>query len=150
MNREIKLIPKSSKWIFIFNGTLFFIMGLRYLLFGNSGFEFNQAFGISFLVLSLLTFGFLLVAYSAFFGLEAKIQIDQSGLNIKESLSKRKSQYSWESIDQIHFQTYAVKLCLKNGDKKAFKLQTSADISKEIKLAIREMASDKDIEVISG
>lgn len=78
-----------------------------------------------------------------------RFSLDENMLLFKKSLSNRPIIFDWDRIKRIEMGPYRM-IIAEEGSDKTLDYQTSSEISKEIKSAIREMAKSKHIEVVAG
>lgn len=78
-----------------------------------------------------------------------KIKIEENALTIKEGLWSGISRFNWDDIKQIKLGSYKIWVT-SNGKEKKFNLDSTSQISIEIKKAIREIGLQKNITVIGG
>ncbi len=113
----------------------------------------DEKFG--FIVWSYLILGGLYLLGYSFLGLSEKskyapkVLLNEDYILIKKSFWKPAKQLNWNNISSIKYQSYQIDF---RGNKETytFTYDTSSATSIEIKRAIRELAENKRMQVISG
>lgn len=150
MKKTIELTPKFTKWGFVINGTVNTAIGLNLVLQADTWLHWVTIGGI-FLVLA----GPILVIYAIILfnpnnKITPKVQLDEKGIYIKQDLHKRALKIDWSNIKEIAYKTFELDFLLNNHNTETVSLQTTAEISIEIKKAIRKLADGKQINIIGG
>lgn len=143
-----KFSSRANKGLFVFLGLLFFLQGLMGF-FREEIAWWRWLFGIIMVVggISYVIYGFL--AFSQNSKQAPRIIVDHEFIGLKHSIWKRAIQLSWSEVTSIEFKKFEV--VFQGGEaSKSFSYASNADVSIEIKQALREVAEEKGIEVIGG
>lgn len=138
----------ANRWLFGLSGSVFLANGC-YHLFRNEIDALGLTLGISMIIIGL---GYL---FSVFFlfsersTLAPRVKIDQSGIELREGVLKPLVKISWTELVGIEFKPY--ELTFESTDSSTtFSYNTSADLSRSIKEAVREYAESKGLVVKGG
>jgi hypothetical protein len=150
MNTIIALTPKSTKWIFLFNGLLNSAIGHRWL--HEEGF---QADWTSIIGLVLIVAGPLMLIYGALLfnfvsSLTPRVRVSESEILFKEDIHKPSRTIEWKDVTEVAFSSFELRFQLSGDRIEAITLPTNAETSIQIKKAIRQFADGRQIRVVGG
>jgi hypothetical protein len=150
MKNTIQLTPKAAKWVFIFNGMLYLMLGVGQLVRAETLISWWGLFGMVLVLVGpvMIIYGILLF-YPAH-RLVPKVQVDDLGIVIKEELYKRERLLFWNNIKEISYKSFELDFLLDNDRVEQVHLPTNAAISVEIKKIIRQFADRNHISVVGG
>ena len=137
------LSNKASFWLFMIIGTGFFLTGANDIYLSGLSVESmgNMVFGGFFCAYAIVTY--FATSYTP------RIQIDSSTLELRNKVFGKTWQLDWSEIRSIEFRSFEIQFNLKD-DVRVFSYGSNPETSMDIKKSIREMAENKDIEVIGG
>jgi hypothetical protein len=143
-----KFSANANKWLFSLTGLLFL---------GNGALSiYSNIFEPIGLVIGIFTlFGGLFYSFYGLFGFSenskfaSRVSVDNSTIEIKNSIWKPSFKLNWSDLSSIEFQSYQVTFN-SNGAINSFSYRSNADVSKTIKQTIREFAERKNIAVTGG
>ncbi|MEQ8238388.1 MAG: hypothetical protein RIA69_04205 [Cyclobacteriaceae bacterium] len=144
-----KFSTKVNRWFSILTGLLFIVNGTMNIYRGGD----LKLLGIILGILMLagacyyLFYGILGFAENSKFS--PKVKVDESEIELKNSLWKPSQKLHWADLSTIHFQSYQILFELKDQTM-SFSYHANPDVSKEIKQTIREFAEQKGIQVVGG
>lgn len=150
MKKTIELMPKSTKWFFVFNGVVNTAIGINLLFQSDSWIHWTSILS-AFLIIAgpmLLVYGIFL--FNPFNKLVPKVQIDDHGLLIKNDIHQREIKIDWKDIHEITFKTFELNFLLFDDHTVSVNLPTTANKSVEIKKNIRNFSEQKNIKIIGG
>lgn len=150
MNRTIELTPKSSRWIFLFNGAINAAIGLRIMLQMDSWIHWTSILGVVLVVGGPILFVYGIILFNPSNKLTPTIQIDEVGLKINRDIFKKVIRIDWTSIQEITFKSFELDFKLDNNNIETVNLPTTADKSIEIKKTIREFSEKREIKIVGG
>lgn len=76
-----------------------------------------------------------------------KVEISSEAISIKKSWIRPSKTFEGSKIEKIKLGSYQIDFQFKDGSNFIFDYERNAEVSKEIKAAIRELASEKSIEI---
>ena len=151
MKKTIELTPKSTKWIYIFNGIANTFVGINTLLLGD---VLNHwiflTIALSLVIVGPTSFIYAIILFNPYGKIAPSVQIDEKVILIKSDLHKRAQSIQWESIKEITYKSFELDFLLLDNKSEKITLPTSAAISIDIKKTIREFAGAKQINIIGG
>ena len=151
MKKTIELTPKSTKWIFIFNGIVNTFVGINTLLLGDGlNHWIFLALAILLIVAGPLFFIYGIILFNPYGKIAPRVHIDEKVILIKSDLHKRAHSIHWNTIKEITYKSFELDFLLVDNKSEKITLPTSATISINIKKAIREFAGAKQINIIGG
>ena len=146
----IELTPKTTKWIFLFNGIVNSGVGLRLLLTADSWTSWTSILGLLLIIAGLLLFIYGIILFNRTNKLTPKVQIDDTGITIKEDLHKKQRQIDWRSVKEISYKPFELNFHLTDNNIETVNLSTSGEISLDIKKTIRHFADERQIKIVGG
>jgi hypothetical protein len=132
---------------------LYFFLGLMFLLQGAFSFTREAPFSIWNILLTIaqvaggavfLFFSFLMLSVSSKFS--PKVRLTEELIEFRLGFFQANIVITWENIRAIEIRTYGVNFQLEESERR-IDYTASAEISKEIKNAIKELAEKKNIVV---
>lgn len=150
MTKTIDLTPKTTKWIFVFNGIINSGLGLRQLSITDSWLSWGSALGFLLIISGPLLLIYGLILFTRTNKLTPKVQVDDNGIIVKEDLHKKQRQVDWKDIKEINYKPFEINFHLTDNNVETVNLSTSAEISTGIKKAIRQFADERQIKIIGG
>lgn len=150
MINTIELTPKSTKWIFVFNGIINSALGLRQLYTADSWTSWASILGLLLIIAGPLLLIYGLILFSRTNKLTPKVQVDNNGIIIKEDLHKGQRQIDWKNIKEITYQPFELNFHLTDNNTETVNLATNGDISIDVKRLIRQFADDRQIKIVGG
>ena len=134
---------KISKWLFT-------ILGLLWLLLGIIRF-YEDGAGTGSIAYLVIAFAFILYSILVFTvnPFAPKVILSDEEIVLKRKAFSSPVKILWNSIQSIEFNQYMIAFHSTEGVEE-FSYSTNADISIEIKTAIREIAEQKNIQVVGG
>jgi hypothetical protein len=150
MTKTIELTPKSTKWIFLFNGITNSAIGLQQLLTTDSWAGWGSLFGIVLIVAGPLMLIYGAILFSRTNKLTPKIKVDEIGILIKEDIHKGQIKIDWENVKEITYRPFELNFHLTDNSTETVNLTTSGEISVDVKRTIREFADGKQIRIVGG
>ena len=134
---------KASSWLLGILGLIMFVLGSMQIF----------AKGASIGSIGYVLVGFIFILYSIIVftvnPFAPKVTISDIEVKIKRKVFSAPINILWTSIHSIEFDQYMIALHLTDRVEE-FSYSTNAEISIEIKSAIREVAKNKNIQVIGG
>jgi len=150
MKRTIELTPKSTKWIFLFNGAVNTAIGINVILQVNSWIHWTSILGIILIVGGPILFFYGLILFNASNKLNPRIEVNEQGLKINRDIFKKVISIDWTDIKEITYKSFELDFKLDNDRIEIVNLPTTTDKSIEIKKTIREFCDRKKITIIGG
>ena len=143
-----KFSAKANKWLFSLTGLLFLVNGSFNLY--NSNLEpIGLILGVLMIIGGLFYLSYGLFGFSEHSKFAPKVKVDESAIELKNSLWKPSVKLNWSDLSSIKFEPYEVIFDIKDVSN-SFSFNTNADVSVEIKQTIREIAERRNIEVVGG
>lgn len=150
MKKTIELTPKSTKWIYIINGIIHTAIGIRQLTVAEQFLSWAGIIGVLLVVAGPVSLFIGLIVFKKNNRLCPKIEIDESGLMIREDIHRSERRIDWKNIKEVIFKPLALDFNMVDDTVEKISLITNSDISIEVKKAIREFATLKQVTVVSG
>ncbi len=150
MSKTIELTPKTTKWIFLFNGIIILGLGLRQIYQTESWTNWSSLVGILLIVSGSLLAIYGLILVKGMNKLIPKIQVDNYGILVKEDVHKRQRMIDWKDVKEITYRPFELNFLLTDNSIETVNLAVNAEISKDIKKTIRQIADDRQIKVVGG
>ena len=150
MKRIIELTPKSTKWIFLFNGAVNTAIGINIILELNSWIHWTSILGFILIVAGPILFFYGLILFNSSNKLNLRIEVNEQGLKINRDIFKKVISIDWTDIKEITYKSFELDFKLDNNRIEIVNLPTTADKSIEIKKTIREYCDRKKITIIGG
>lgn len=150
MKKTIELTSKFTKWAFVFNGTVNTAIGLNLILQADTWLHWTIILGIVLVLAGPIFIVYAIILFNPNNKITPKVQLDEKGIYIKQDLHKRALKIDWSNIKEIGYKTFELDFLLNNHNTETVPLQTTAEISIEIKKAIRKLADGKQINIIGG
>ncbi len=150
MRKIIALTPNTTKWSYIVSGILNLALGISHFLKANSLTDWESIAG-AFVGLT----GILVILFGVFSSdpankLIPKVQVDETGILVKENIHKSERKIDWKNIKEITYKSFELDFLLNDNNKETVNLRTNGEISIEIKKVIRKFADDRQIRIIGG
>lgn len=138
----------ANKWLYYSLGLLFLFNGVFHI-FSNSFKPIGIILGILMIIGGMwyIIYGF--TAFSVSSKYAPRVRIDDTEIELKNNFFKPATQINWTDVKKIEFDLYKLSFQLSDNNL-VFSYNTYPDISIDIKRMIREMAEEKNIEVIGG
>jgi hypothetical protein len=149
MIKTIELIPKSTKWIYLFNGIVNSIIGIQQLLTSDT-WSWLLLFGLILTVGGPLMIIYSLILFSRTSVLTPRIQIDETGVLIREDIHRGQKKIEWKDVKEITYRPFELNFHLTDDNTETLSLPTSGEISIDVKKTIREFADSRQINIIGG
>ena len=143
-----KFSASANKWLFSLTGLLFLISG-GFNIYTNNLEPFGFILGILMLIGGCYYVFYGLFGFSENSKFASKVKVDESMIELKNSLWKPSVTLKWADLSSIKFQPYEIIFQLQDSSN-SFSYNSNSDISRTIKQTIREFAEQKEIEVIGG
>ena len=143
-----KFSASANKWLFSLTGLLFLISG-GFNIYTNNLEPFGFILGILMLIGGCYYVFYGLFGFSENSKFASKVKVDESMIELKNSLWKPSVTLNWADLSSIKFQPYEIIFQLQDSSN-SFSYNSNSDISRTIKQTIREFAEQKEIEVIGG
>ena len=137
----------ANKWVFILLGLLFLTNGIINIY--NNFEPFGRIFGVLVIIAGLWYIFYGIFGFTENSKLAPKVKVDESMIELKNSLWKSSTKLDWSELSSIKFGSYEVIFQLKDSSN-SFSYNSNADVSITIKQTIRDFAERKNIEVIEG
>ena len=150
MKETIELLPKSTKWFFLFNGVVNTAIGINSILQVNSWIHWTSILGIILVIGGPILFFYGLVLFSPSNKLNPRIAINEQGLIIKGDIFKKVISIDWRDVKEITYKSFELDIKLNNNSIKTLNLPTTADKSIAIKKNLREFCDHKNIKIVGG
>jgi len=150
MKHTIEIFPKWNKWAFIISGSVNIMIGVRQIYLANSWTDWTEILGIVLAIGGLLMVIYGIIIFTPSSRLVPKIEIGDEQIIIKQEFSKNGVVLNWGNIKEIVYKTFEIDFVLNDDKTEIVNLQTSAEISVEIKETIRQLADQKQITVTGG
>lgn len=150
MKKTIELTPKSTRWIFIFNGAVNTAIGLRVMLEMDSWVHWTSILGIILIVGGPILFIYGIILFNPSNKLSPTISVNEQGLIINRDIFKKVISINWTEIKEITYKSFELDFKLNDDSIKTFNLPTTADKSIELKKTIREICDNKKIRIVGG
>lgn len=150
MYRTIELTPKSTKWIYLFNGLVNTAIGINILVQSESWIHWSSILSILLVIAGPLLFVYGIILFYPSNKLTPTIQIDKQGLNINRDIFKKAVQIDWTNIKEITFKSFELDFKLDDNNIESVNLPTTAEKSIEIKKIISDFCDKKQIKIIGG
>jgi len=138
----------TNKWLFSITGLFFLINGTMFI-YENILKPFGMVLGVLELVGGLYYIFYGLFGFLENSKFAPKLKIDESIIELKNSVWKPSKRLNWSDVSSIKFQSFEVIFQLKNSTS-TFSYNSNADVSITIKQTIRKFAERKKIEIIGG
>jgi len=149
MIKTIELIPKSTKWIYLFNGIVNSAIGIQQLLTSDS-WSWLLLFGLILTVGGPLMIIYSLILFSRTSALAPRIQIDETGVLIREDIHRGQKKIEWKNVKEITYRPFELNFHLTDDNTETLSLPTTGEISIDVKKTIREFADSRQINIIGG
>lgn len=149
-SKTIELLPKSTRWIVLFNGVVNTFIGVLQFTHGNPWTHWASILGILLVVAGPLMMVYAFVLFNPGNPYTPKVKIDDHIITIKPDLFIREKKIEWSLIREIVYHSFELQFNLKDQRVLNVDLPTDATHSVAIKQAIRGTAERKKIPVISG
>lgn len=146
-NKEVYLLHKKAKMIFVILGLILIIQGIFRLL-GAGVSSINLLLGISLTVLGSASLIYSLLNHSIPSKKAGRVELDDNGFLIKQDLFRKPISENWENIQAMDLGDYTLGF-KKNNEMHYIKYNTKKDSSEEIKNAFRGYANKKNIQVLN-
>jgi len=150
MKRTIELTPKSTKWIYLFNGAVNTAIGINILLQSESWIHWASILSILLVLAGPLLFVYGIILFYPSNKLTPTINIDQQGLRINRDIFKKVVRIDWTNIKEITFKSFELDFKLDDDNIKTVNLPTTAEKSIEVKKTIRDYCNNKQIKIVGG
>ena len=150
MQRIIELTPKSTKWIFLFNGAVNSVIGLRILLEMDSWIHWTSILAVILIIGGPIMFVYGIILFNTSNKLTPTIKLDEVGLKINRDIFKKVIRINWTDIEEITFKSFELDFKLDNKNVEKVNLPTTAHKSIEIKKIIREFCDKNEIDIVGG
>jgi hypothetical protein len=150
MTKTIELTPKTTKWIFIFNGIINSGLGLRQLYTADSWTSWGSILGLLLIIAGPLLLIYGLILFNRTNKLTPKVQVDDNGIIIKEDIHKRQRTIEWKNVREISYKPFELNFLLADNNIETVNLSTSGEISLDVKKTIRQFADDRQIKIVGG
>ena len=150
MKRTIELTPKSTKWIFIFNGTVNTAIGTNLLIHTDSWTHWSSILAFILIIAGPILTIYGIILFNPKIKVVPKVQVDDKGILIKEDIYKRQIDIDWLNVKEITYKSFELNFLLKNNKIETINLPTTAEKSIEIKKTIRKIADKRQIVIIGG
>ena len=150
MTKTIELTPKTTKWIFVFNGIINSGLGLRQLYTSDSWTNWGSILGLVLLIAGPLLLIYGLVLFNRTSKLTPKVQVDDNGIIIKEDIHKGQRMIEWKNVREISYKPFELNFFLTDNNIETVNLSTSGEISLDVKKTIRQFADERQIKIVGG
>lgn len=150
MTKTIELTPKTTRWIFVFNGVVNSGLGLRQLYTSDSWISWNSILGLLLLMAGSLLLIYVLILFNRTNKLTPKVQVNDNGIIIKTDIHKRQRTIEWGNVREIGYKPFELNFILTDNNIETVNLSTSGEISLDIKKTIRQFADDRQIKIVGG
>jgi hypothetical protein len=150
MTKTIELTPKTTKWIFIFNGIINSGLGLRQLYTADSWTSWGSILGLLLIIAGPLLLIYGLILFNRTNKLTPKVQVDDNGIIIKEDIHKGQRTIEWKNVREISYKPFELNFLLTDNNIETVNLSTSGEISLDVKKTIRQFADDRQIKIVGG
>lgn len=150
MQSTIELTPKSTRWIFLFNGAVNSVIGLRIILQMDSWLHWTSILAFILIIGGPILFVYGIILFNPSNRLSPRIQVNDEGLKINRDIFKKVLRINWANIQEIRFKSFELDFNLDNNNVETVNLPTTAEKSIEIKKTIREFCENKDIKIVGG
>jgi hypothetical protein len=150
MTKTIELTPKSTKWIFVMNGIIHSGLGLQQLLTADSWTNWGSLLGLLLLVAGPLLLIYGIILFNRTNKLTPKIQVNDTGILIKEDIHKGQRKIDWRNIKEITYRPFELNFHLTDNNTEIVNLSTNGEISVDVKRTIREFADSRQIKIVGG
>jgi len=142
---------KVNRWLFPLFGGVWLVMGTRLIYKYNASTDTVEGLIIGSLMLLLGVYYVLygLTAFSYRSKLALKIIVNNEWVEIKNKFLKLPIKMMWADIRSIEFGQYKIRLQTEDSNKE-FRINSDANVSIEVKEAIRKVANEKGIEIVGG
>ena len=150
MQNTIELTPKSTKWIYLFNGVVYTALGVRTILNMDTWVHWSSILAVLLIISGPIFFVYGIILFYPSNKLTPAIQINEAGLRINGGIFKKAIRINWANVQEITFSTFELDFTLDNTTVETINLPTTADKSIEIKQTIRALAEQKEIPIIGG
>ena len=145
-NKEIYLLHKRPKMIFVILGLILIIQGV-FRLFGSGVYVINLVLGITLTLLGLGCLLYAILNYSIHSTRAGRVELTDKYFLLKQDLFKKPVAINWEEIQSIDLGDYTLGF-KKNEEMYYLKYNTRKDSSDEIKNALRRYADKKNIKLL--
>jgi hypothetical protein len=145
LNNSIAAIPDQViLWISLVLGSAYLVFGISSLMEDvlSASVLYNTSFGLSIIAYGIIYYGY-------FFPWTPQITINEERVIIRPGLFAKTSILQWADVSEIKLGIRRVTFKI-DGDYKDFKLSVSALVSKDVKQALREAATIKNLPFIGG
>jgi hypothetical protein len=146
----IELTPKTTKWIFVFNGIINSGLGLRQLSVADSWTSWGSVLGLLLTITGPLLLIYGLILFNRANKLTPKVQVDNDGITIKEDIHKIQRRIDWRNVREINYKPFELNFHMTDNNTETVNLSTNGEISLNIKKTIRQFAEDKQIKIVGG
>lgn len=143
-----KFSANAHKVNYILTGILYFILGITFIIKDGIGF-WGYTPGILISIAGTLYALYGAMEFSENSKFASKVKVDDAEIVLKNSFWKPAHKIKWTDIVAINFEPYQIVFLLQNSTYE-FAYKCDADISREAKRTIREIAEQKDIEITGG
>jgi len=150
MEKIIELAPKTTKWIYLFNGLVNCFVGYLQFLRGDSLTNWATLLGIVLMIAGPIMITYSLILFNTRNKLTPKVQLDENGISIKEDIHKRLVRIDWSNIKEITYKSFELSFQLVDGKIETVSLPTNGETSIKIKKVIRQFADDRQVKIIGG
>ena len=146
----IELTPKTTKWIFLFNGIINSGLGLRQLSTADSWTSWGSVLGLVLIIAGPLMIIYGVILFNRTNKLTPKVQVDDNGITVKADIHKGQRQIAWRNVKEITYKPFELNFHLTDNSIETVNLSTSGEISLDIKKTIRQFADDRQIKIVGG
>ncbi len=130
-------------------------MGLMFMLSGTFRFMENNIdlvgsiFGATMMIAGVSAIFYGYAAFSESSKYAPRVKVDENVIELKNSFTKRVNRIKWIEVKKIEFDSYQLIFQLGEGEL-TFNYVSNPDVSIEIKNLLREVAQERNIEVVGG
>ncbi len=146
-NKEVYLLHKQPKMIFVILGLILIIQGI-FRLFGSGMTVINLVLGILLMLFGAGCLVYALLNYSIKSQKAGRVELSDKIFLIKQDFFKKPIAIEWDNIQAIDLGDYTLGF-KKNDQMYYIKYNTKKDISEEIKNALRRYAENKGIAIVT-
>lgn len=150
MEKIIELTPKTTKWIYLVNGLVNCFVGYLQFLRRDSWTNWATILGIVLVIAGPIMITYSLILFNSRNKLTPKVQLDETGISIKQDIHKRLVRIEWINIKEITYKSFELTFQLVDGEIETVSLPTNAETSITIKKTIRQIADDRQLKIIGG
>ena len=150
MRETIELTPKSTRWIFVINGVINSVLGLRLLLTTDSWMNWSSILGLLLIVAGPLMLMYGLILFGRNNRLIPQIQVGENEILIKEDIHKIQRRVDWQNIKQITYSPFELIFHLTDNNTETVSLTSNEKISMAVKTTIRRFADGRQIKIVGG